>query len=86
MWGQMVALMATRGWQMVSERLQLKGFTETKIGALVTRLISSAESAVTFLVESFLDLLVDGLAFVSVGWVVREIKQIKQYERRVRQT
>lgn len=39
MWGQAVALMATRGWQVVSERLQLKGFTETGIGALVTRLM-----------------------------------------------
>lgn len=74
MWGQTVALMATRGWQVVSERLQLKGFTGTQIGALVTRLIATAESAVTFLVESCLVLPVDGRAFATIGWVVREIK------------
>lgn len=60
MWGQTVALMATRGWQVVSEWPQLNGFTETKFGALVTSLISTAESTATFLVESCLVLLVDG--------------------------
>jgi hypothetical protein len=60
MWGQTVALMATRGWQVVSERLQLNGFTETKFGALVTSLVSIAESAATCLVESCLVLPVDG--------------------------
>jgi hypothetical protein len=53
-WGQTVALMATRGWQVVSEQLQLNGFTETKIGALVTGSISIAESAATFLAENCL--------------------------------
>jgi hypothetical protein len=60
MWGQTVALMATRGWQVVSEWPQLNGFTETKFGALVTSLISTAESTATFLVESCLVLPVDG--------------------------
>ena len=60
MWGQTVALMATRGWQVVSERPQLNGFTETEMGALVTSLISTAESTATFLVESRQVLPVDG--------------------------
>ena len=54
--------MATRGWQVVSERPQLNGFTETKFGALVTSLIANAESTATFLVESSLALPVDGHA------------------------
>ena len=54
MWGRLAALMATGGWQVVSERLQLNGFTETKIGAFVTRLISTAGTAATFLFEGCL--------------------------------